>query len=296
MRGRSLVSVVTATYNMGQHVGTAVQSVLDQTYDCLEIHVIDDGSTDNTEKIIKKFTPDPRVHYHYQDNRGQAAAKNRGIREAKGEYVAFLDADDMWLPKKLEKQLPLFAKSSKIGVVYSDELYMDENNEVLPEKSKKRYYSGNITESLFLDNFVNFNSTVVKKECFDRVGVFDESLRMSIDWDLWLRISTKYHFAYLDEPTFQYRRWAGQMSRNFDVRYECILTVMNKFLRDHRDLLSKKTLRKGWAITYFERGWKFREYQNKKMDAFRYFLKSLKEYPAFLPAWKGIAKLGVKWC
>ena len=294
MQDRSLVSAVTATYNMGQHIGKAVQSVLGQTYENLEMHIIDDGSTDDTERVLRRFRSDPRVNYHYQKNSGQAVAKNKGIRLAKGEHVAFLDADDMWLPRKLEKQMPLFGRGKNIGVVYSDELYMDENGNVLPERSKKKYFRGSITEKLFLDNFVNFNSTVVRKECFERVGLFDESLRMSIDWDLWLRISTEYEFEYLDEPTIQYRRWGGQMSRNFDVRYECILRVMNKFLAEHHGLLSKKTLKKGWAVTYYERGWKFREYEKKKMHAFKYFLKSLSEYPTFVPAWKELIKLGLR--
>jgi len=293
MKKDKLVSVVTATYNMGKYLPIAINSVLNQTYPHVEIHVVDDGSTDNTREIMEQYKDDPRVYYYYQENQGQALAKNRGIEESKGEYVAFLDADDMWKPDKLDKQLPLFKTSEEIGVVYSDVAYMDGEGNILPKKSNKNYYSGWITQYLFVDNFINFNSTVVKRKCLEELGGFDVSLPMSIDWDLWLRISTKYQFVYLDEPTFYYRLWSGQMSHNFERRFKCTLDIMRRFQKEHADLLPKEVIRKAWAHTYTNRGWKSRAITRKKLEAFKYYLKALKIKPDYIPAWKEIVKLAL---
>jgi glycosyltransferase involved in cell wall biosynthesis len=279
---------------MANYLPLTLASALNQTFKDLEIHIIDDGSTDNTREAIGHFLNDQRVHYHYQCNQGQARAKNRGILESKGNFIAFLDADDIWLPEKLENQLPLFKISDTIGVVYSDEKIIDENGRIIQPDWRKTYYSGKITEPLFIRNFVNFNSTVVKRECFDAVGMFDESLPMSIDWDLWLRISTKYEFAFLDEPTFYYRVWRGQMSHNISRRFECVDKIMSKFLKEHSNLLSKTTINEALADTYTNRGNKASEVDKAKVDALKHYINALKAKPSYFKAWKGIAKLLVR--
>lgn len=293
MKDYGLVSVVTATYNMGHYLPIAVRSVLDQTYQNFEINVIDDGSTDDTKEVMKQFTDDPRVHYYHQENQGQAKAKNHGIRVSTGKFVAFLDADDRWLPAKLEKQLPLFEQNPRVGVVYTDASYMDENGKIIEIERRKKYFRGQVTEKLFKDNFVNFPSAIVKKECFNEVGAFDENLPMSIDWDLWLRISTKYEFDYVDEKLFVYRQWPGQMSHKFDERFECILTIMNRFTKEHADLLSNKTIRRAWAHTFTERSWKARALEKKRIKAMKFLLKAVRHDPTFMPAWKEIIKVGL---
>ncbi len=285
-----LVSVVTATYNMGKYLPFAIESALNQTYSNIEVIVIDDGSNDNTGKIMEPYKKDPRVRYIYQKNQGQAKAKNRGIRESRGAFVAFLDADDVWKPDKLEKQLNLFAQSEKIGVVYSDVEYIDENGNIIQQEPYKQYHSGKVTNQLFIDNFVNFSSAVVRKECFDQFGGFDETLPMSIDWDLWLRISTKYEFAFLNEKAFYYRIWPGQMSHNYEKRYQCILRIMEKFSREYSEYLSKDVVRLAWAHTYFNRGWKEKEMAHRRVEALKYYVKALKAKVTFIPAWKGLVK------
>src|ERR1700682_5244811 len=120
-----LVSVVIATYNMGHYLPLAVQSVLAQSHPNVDVQIVDDGSTDDTAAILSQWDAHPRVRVHRQMNGGQARAKNQGVALSRGNFVAFLDADDVWLPEKLSRQMPLFAGRSEIGVVYSDYERMD---------------------------------------------------------------------------------------------------------------------------------------------------------------------------
>lgn len=293
MDGKKFVSVVVASYNMGKYLPMAVQSVLAQTYPHLEVNVVDDGSTDNTREVIRQFDGDPRVRYHHQENGGQAKAKNKGIIEAKGNFIAFLDADDLWTPDKLEKQLPLFDASEKIGVVYTNFLCVDEKGSPLPTQ-KRSHYTGRISSRLLVDNFVTGMSSMVRKKCFDAVGLFDESIPMGIDYDLWLRISTKYEFEFLDEVTYLYRQWPGQMSHNHNIRYECALKIMNRFLNENPGLLDPKTVNEAWAHTYVSRGNSLKAFNKNKIEALKYYLSALRYSPAYFPAWKEIVKLLIR--
>ncbi|MDR2877612.1 MAG: glycosyltransferase, partial [Chromatiales bacterium] len=200
-----LVSVVIATYNMGRYLPEAVASVFNQSYSPIEIIVVDDGSTDNTADIVKSWQADARFRYVRQENQGQQIAKNRGIAEAKGDYIAFLDADDRWKLDKLARQIPLFSNPS-VGVVYSNAVFIDENGR---ETGRRNILcpEGKVTEALLHENFVSFGSAVVSKHALDRCGAFDASLAMSIDYDLWLRISTEFQFAYVDDVLLEYRIW-----------------------------------------------------------------------------------------
>ena len=133
--------------------------------------------------------------------------------QSKGEYIAFLDADDMWVLDKLDLQVPLFLRSETVGVVYSRVSYIDETGKELAVADNE-LFRGRVTGPLLIRNFIGFGTSVVKKQCFDRLGGFKENLRMGIDYDLWLRFSTQYEFDYIDGPLLYYRVWAGQMSNN----------------------------------------------------------------------------------
>ena len=133
-----LVSVIITNYNYGKYVGDAIKSALFQTYKPIEIIIVDDGSTDNSKVVIKPFLQNENVHFIKQNNQGQAKAKNKGSRLAKGNYVAFLDGDDVWVEDKLEKQMNLFSRS-KIGVVYSDIMLINEEGQTVPSGYQKKY-------------------------------------------------------------------------------------------------------------------------------------------------------------
>ncbi len=290
LKNTKLVSVVVASYNMGKYLSSAVQSILDQSYPSLEIHVVDDGSTDDTKKVMKHFENDDRVNYHYQSNQGQAKAKNKGIMASKGDYIAFLDADDMWSKTKLEKQMPCFEINENIGLVHTNFVLMDENEKMLGTVPRK-YYNGKVTEQLLITNFVNGMASVVKKECLEKVGIFDESLPMGIDWDLWLRISTEYEIYFLDEKAYFYRQWEGQMSHNQEKRYECAARIMSKFLSQYPGLVNKSVENEAWANLYVGRAYGYFLDENNKLDAIKYFAKALKTKRNYMQAWKGLVKI-----
>jgi glycosyltransferase involved in cell wall biosynthesis len=284
-----LVRVVTAAYNAARYLPLSVRSALGQTYADVEVHVIDDGSTDDTQEVLEEFRNDRRVHVHRQPNRGQACAKNRGIRESRGALIAFLDADDVWYPDKLERQVPRLLREPTAGVIYSDLSWIDGEGREIPTPPR-RYYSGRITDRLFIDNFVNFNTTLVKRECFDQLGIFDETLSMGIDWDLWLRVSTRYEFLYLDERTMGYRIWPGQMSNNSDRRFECTLRIMKSFLARYPGVLPASTIGEAWAHTHASRA-RTLTIARKRNEALRHLVSALRVRPTYVSAWRGLAKL-----
>jgi glycosyltransferase involved in cell wall biosynthesis len=247
-----LVSVVTATYNMSRYVAEAVDSVLAQTYPNVEVIVVDDGSTDGTTESLAKYRSDGRVHIIRQENRGQSAAKNRGLREARGEFIGFCDADDRWRPEKLARQLPAFLGRPELGVVYAYFRCIDGEGQPTDTPSWA-CHSGHITGKLLADNFVHFPTTLVRREALDSVGGFDESLTMGIDFDLWLRISVDWEFLYLPEILVDYRIWVGQMSRRAGERIDNGFRIMRRFLADHPGSVTPAERRYAWSQTHVTR-------------------------------------------
>lgn len=287
---QKLVSVVIATYNTGEYLPLAVRSALEQTYPMVEIHVVDDGSTDGTRQALEHFTGNPRITYHYQPNQGQARARNKGICESQGEYIAFLDADDVWMPGKLEKQLPLLEGSERIGVAYSRSTLIDERGHVLPTP-KTDCYRGNVTARMLAHNFVGFSTSVVRRECFEKLGGFDESFAMGDDYELWLRLSTKYEFDYLEESTAYYRVWPRQLSKNFRKRFECRIKMIERFLRQHPHVIDEATINEAWARAYMGRGYYSARVEGKRVEALMDYISALRRRPTWSMPWKEILKL-----
>jgi glycosyltransferase involved in cell wall biosynthesis len=250
-----LVSVVIATYNCRRYVGAAIASVLAQTYAHLELHVVDDGSTDGTAEEVARFLDDPRVHYHVQPNGGHGVAKNRGIAASRGEFVGFCDADDLWLPEKLALQLERFAGRESVGVVYSRTALMNEHGARLQRdlSDEPECPSGRVTDDLFKINFVPFGTALVRRRCLDEAGPFDPRHGTSIDWELWLRLSLHYDFEFVDEETHVYRLWSLQMSKNWRVVYDYAFGIMEDFLARHPGVVAPATVREAWSHTYMQR-------------------------------------------
>lgn len=289
MKELPLVSVVTATYNMGKYVGLAVESVLAQDYPAIEIIVVDDGSTDNTSEVLSKYREDSRVKIICQENAGQTVAKNRAVQAAKGEYIAFCDADNLWLPNKLSRQIKYFNEHCDIAVVYGDITLIDADGDPLPTTQAKRY-SGKITGRLLVDNFVTFNTALVSRRVLEAVGGFDESLRMGIDYDLWLRISVNHTFQYLPEPFVLYRIWGGQMSNKQEERLSNCFKLLNNFLDKHPKSVTPDEVNRGWAHTYVSRG-KLRASQKRYLNALEDYFKAFRYRPYDLRLWKSVVKL-----
>ena len=284
-----LVSVVIATYNMGHYLPEAVRSVLAQSYLNVNVQIVDDGSTDDTPTIVRQWDDHPRVRMHRQSNAGQAHAKNQGIALSRGDFIAFLDADDVWLPEKLARQMPLFTRRPEVGVVYSGYERMDGEGRPLP-KGSTHMHRGRVSGALLIENFVPFPSAVVRRECLERHGAFDETLGMGIDYDLWLRLSAHCQFDFIAEPTVRYRIWPGQMSKNYRQRYESGIRIMQRFLERNPGVVGDSVARRAWAHTYTGRGDSTLWHEKDRVAALRDYLRALSFRPAYWPAWRSMLR------
>lgn len=200
----TIVSVIIPTYNRASFISDAIDSVLSQTYQDYEIIVVDDGSTDDTKQVLSKYGN--QIHYIYQENQRQGAARNNGIRHSTGNYIAFLDSDDVWLPQKLEWDIACFENESQIGFVYSNVMYISSDGAPL-HKRRMKSPTGDVLENIVLENFVVASTAIVKRECFDTVGLFNETREIagSEDYEMWTRIASQYHFGYVDRSSTKYR-------------------------------------------------------------------------------------------
>lgn len=284
-----LVSVVMASYNAAQFLPAAVSSVLGQTLPELELLVIDDGSTDDSARVVAPFLRDPRMQYHSQANAGQCATKNRGISLARGEFVAFLDADDTWRADKLARQMELFDGLPDVGVAFGFLERIGADGRHLPWEPVPPH-RGVVTEDLLLRNFVPFSSSVVRKRLLQRYGGFDPNLDMGIDYELWLRLSMQCEFDYVDDVVGQYRVWPGQMSRKVRQRYQAAIGIMNGFLQRYGEHVNRATVAEAWAHTYVGRGnnvlWAERDWPGAWTDYFR----ALSHRPTYWPAYRSMLR------
>lgn len=211
------VTVIIPTYNAAGVLGRAIKSVLDQTYDDLELIVVDDRSTDNTAEVVESFN-DPRVRYVGREkNGGEAAARNTGIRLAKGKYVAFLDSDDEWLPTKLEKQMDVFQRSSEeTGLVYAGCVWIDEAGRFIKRDVPR--LRGNVFESLLTSNQISGSSSgvLLRRKCLKHIGLFDDSLPGCPDWDMWIRLSKHCRFDFVSEDLVIYHASETSIASKID--------------------------------------------------------------------------------
>lgn len=206
-----LVSVVIPSYNYGQYVCEAVESALAQTYPAVEVIVVDDGSTDDTRERLTSYGD--RIRYIFQTNQGLSAARNTGIREARGRFVALLDSDDQFHPRKLEIQMALLTQRPELGLV-GTETFSDEPLRWPDIPSRCDGHEVVTLERAVLHAPFAPSSAVVRAECFAAVGVFDTALRSVEDRDMWIRIATRYPVAKIPLPLTWYRVTPGSMSRN----------------------------------------------------------------------------------
>jgi len=198
MNNDPLVSIITPTFNRAHLISRAIRSVQAQTCQNWELWVVDDQSTDDTERVVKSFN-DQRINYlRHETNRGASAARNTGIKASRGKYVAFLDSDDEWIPSKLESQLALFqTASTKLGLVYSAFVRIQDDHKTLWQPSLRGFIYDEIIQDIF-DLGILF---VVTREALDFASGFDEALPALEDYDLFLRISQNYEADFVDEVT-----------------------------------------------------------------------------------------------
>ncbi|NJL45009.1 MAG: glycosyltransferase family 2 protein [Leptolyngbyaceae cyanobacterium SM2_3_12] len=215
------MSVVIPAYNASKFIQRTLDSVLGQTYRNLEVLVVDDGSTDNTATIVKQYGAlDPRIILLSQGNAGVAAARNLGIAISTGEFIAFIDADDIWYPTNLENQVQALVEADKsVGMVYSWTADIDEGDQLTGTSRTSGYY-GNIFPALFDYNIIgNASAVMVRRHCIETVGGYSTELRAQQaqgceDWDIYLRITAHYRVQLVPKILVGYRQLIDSMSRN----------------------------------------------------------------------------------
>ena len=199
------------TFNRAHCLERAIDSVLDQTFRDYELIVVDDGSTDHTADLLKRY--DDSLKSIHQQNRGVSAARNTGIRAARGELIALLDSDDCWLPTKLERQVDFFETHPQAQVCQTEEIWIRNGRRVNP-KRRHRKFSGLIFEKSLPLCLVSPSAVMLRKSLFDQVGLFDERLPACEDYDLWLRITWKYPVDLILAPLIvKHGGHADQLSR-----------------------------------------------------------------------------------
>ncbi|MDH3554576.1 MAG: glycosyltransferase [Deltaproteobacteria bacterium] len=211
------VSVILTTYNGSSrgYLSSAIESVLIQSYQNFELLIIDDGSTDDTKKTCSSYLENDRIRYVYQENTGLAAARNTGIRASSAGLICFIDDDDLWKTKKLERQMSFVnARLRNVhnwGLVFTWTELIDEDGKIIGYRGHGE--GGFLYSRLFFGNTVDSPSSVlVKREVFDKVGLFDEFYRRCQDWDMWLRISKYYQIFPIKEYLVQYREHKNRLS------------------------------------------------------------------------------------
>ena len=224
---RDLISVVIPTYNHAHFLGDAIASVLQQSYTKLEVLVVDDGSTDQSEAVAGAFTDD-RLRYLRQPNRGLSGARNTGILAARGEYIALLDADDFWAPTYLARVHAALAMAQHWGAVHTGMRFVNSKGEALPQPGVATVPADQMYERLIDGEFFAPSAVLVRRACFREVGLFDETLRASEDWDMWLRVARHYHFGGITEPLLNYRVHGSNMSGNPETMLHFQLLTIEK--------------------------------------------------------------------
>ena len=293
-----LISVIIPAYNAEEFIAETLDSVLIQNYRPIEVIIINDGSTDRTAEIIKdyqliknsKFYNSDEINlvYIFQENAGQSKARNAGIRAAKGKYIAFLDADDLWTPIKLERQMKYLESNSEISLVFGDMMIFDKEGILVDSAFKKYGYPEcdkngrvlNAFENLLDQNFISVGTVLLKKNCLEVSGYFDESIRYAEDYDLWLRITLKFGIGCIPEIFRLKRMHDFNLSNNKVNFYYSRIYILNKLNAHYSNILKSKgiALNKYVSETMKELSYFFylkKQYKNAIKMMFRYLLSIL---------------------
>jgi len=271
-----MISIIIPTYNRAQFLEQAIQSVLAQDYffegpqaELFELIVIDDGSTDNTREIIDSFVD--RVNYYFQENKGISVARNVGLSQTRGDYIAFLDSDDLWKKEKIRIQMNLMKNIPQAKACYTEEIWIRRGVRVNPKK-KHRKYSGWIFDRVLLLCLLSLSSTLFRREVFDEIGNFDEELPVCEDYDFGIRVAHRYPVYLIQRPLIIKRGGhPDQLSHKLwgmdRYRIKALEKVLSLGLRPQQEMLVKQEIVKKCQILI-----KGLEKRNKWDEAQKYLL------------------------
>lgn len=237
-----MVSVIIVVYNGEEYIEEAIESVLNQTYKDIELVIADDGSTDSTRKIVEKYED---VVYVYQENKGEGSARNLGIEASKGEYLAFLDADDLYEPDKIEKQLKILLENNDIDVVYNDLKVVDENLNYLNILKSEGVYEKRedlLANIIYRQVIQGPICMMMRRKCIKDIK-WSEDLVYTVDYEYVMKLAFKYNFKYLEEPLYIYRRHGNNLSNKHNATVEEEIKIIRDLGNDTIvEIIEKSTL------------------------------------------------------
>ena len=269
------VSVIIPTYNRAELLPLAIKSALNQTFNDIEIIVSDDKSTDDTREVVRSFA-DERIKYVLnKGKKGPSATRNTAILASEGEYIAFLDDDDEWLPDKLQKQIRVLDESpSNVCGVYTNRLLLERlTGKILSNDPGIEKLKGNLLYQLAIKNPIKTPTVILKKKCLDEVGLFDETISYMEDRDMWIRLSMNWNFDFIPEPlTKIYVHDSGHLCQNLELQ-----TAGRAELLERYEHLFKKN-RKSWGELYLCQGAQYCQLKQMKKGR-KNIIKAIKIYP-----------------
>ena len=249
------VSVIIATYNRAGLIKETIDSVLNQRFQDFELIVVDDGSTDNTEEVLKSYGA--RLRYMRQENSGPSAARNFGVSHAAGSWISIQDSDDLCAVDHLEALWRLVEQNPGCAMAFANGAYIDDphGKTIIPRAQSRRMAQSGVTlGDLFRVSIVRLQAALLSKEALKAVGGLDNDLRIAMDLDLSFRLFMRFPVAYLDQVVFFYRRHEGNIGRNQELRLLENLRVIEKLLDafpSASDILGPKMIRRRKAYRYY---------------------------------------------
>lgn len=233
------VSVIIPTYNGGRYLGKTLESLFSQSYTSFDVWVVDDGSDESLTDILTPYKD--MLHYIYKKNTGPASTRNVGIKLSKGEYIAFLDHDDVWHPDKLAVQVEIMDKHPACGLVYAYPVLINADGDLIPNEHQQDCPSGDVLKDFIKENrVISFSTAIIRRSVIDDVGYLDESMEVTTcdDYDMWLRIAARYEVMYSPGDLVYYRLHENNLVKNYEQNMNAHVHVLNKCLMD-QGMISK---------------------------------------------------------
>ncbi len=253
-----LVSVIIPSFNAEQYIAEALESIFGQAYRPIEVVVVDDGSTDETQSVLESFKD--RIYYLCQDNKGPSAARNTGIKVARGKYIAFLDSDDLWTDGKLQQQVEIMETYPDVGLLSGDMQRFSEEQVKVSSMFERYGFDHNFFDGKFYvkdaykkiytqGNYIPTGSVIVRRNCLEKVGHFDENLRHSEDLDLWLRISIHFKLAYSRKIWLKRRDHEVNLTGDSEAMNLSLIEVLEKHEERYMSYLTQNGINSNRVIS-----------------------------------------------
>ncbi len=287
------VSVIMPCYNHARYLSEAIDSILGQSYDDLELIITDDCSSDKSVDIIDSYKRIDRrvISICNKINKGASKSRNSAITISKGNYVAFCDADDIWEKDKLKIQLDYILNKSGYDVIHSDSTIINgqgiPTGERFSSLNKKGKMTGNLFYELCLSNFINIQTVLLRRECINNVGLFEEDIKYVEDWVYWVKVARNYRFFYIDEPLGRYRIHEGSTNKNIEGCTINRIKGYNRILSRFPDLPMNIKSR-----IYYELGINHNALR-EKVEARKFFLESFKLDKSNLKSFLRFAQINI---